>query len=334
MIKRLNKQQLVDLLQELNQNHQLYLPVEKKDGLFQFEEAVDIDLAKIDLDINRTMLPPTNFLLPLREKIFSFQRGLFKENLKIDPKAILGVGKDDMAAINRLNRIFKKDDFYNNHRTNSLIITIDNNHQTDFDRIMIDRKIENFDLMITRANRDFLLISDSKKGDQVISEIDIGIESNSSHSPRKITKNNPAILSLEKITWAIEKTKPDPNDKSRGKVWQKWADICLGCGNCSYVCPMCFCYDIKDQADLSGNICRVRERTSCFQYSFDKMAGHHPKEDFVDRFYHWYYHKFVAMPKQYGFSGCVNCGRCIKYCPVEINFRTVISEAVKEAENE
>lgn len=328
MIKRLDNKELVGLFNLLNQDYRLYLPAQKKEGLFGFEEAVDLDLTKIDADSPQTMLPPTLFLLPLKEELFTIKRNRFQENPTLEQKVVMGVKSYDMEAINRLTRIFQDDHFFNQRKKNYLIITTDNNHQTDFDKILLDKKIAGFDLMIRPNGQDYLLISDSKKGDQIISDLNLATNEINNYQPiRKTASSKQVVLSLEKITWAIEKTKG-------GKVWQKWANICLGCGNCSYVCPMCFCYDINDQPNLDGNITRFRQRTSCFGQPFDQMAGHHPKQEFVNRFYHWYYHKFVAMPQQYGFSGCVNCGRCIKYCPVEINFRTVINEAVKEAENE
>ena len=36
--------------------------------------------------------------------------------------------------------------------------------------------------------------------------------------------------------------------------WQAVADRCLGCANCTMVCPTCFCTNVEDTTDLSGEI--------------------------------------------------------------------------------
>ena len=40
--------------------------------------------------------------------------------------------------------------------------------------------------------------------------------------------------------------------------WEEVAERCLSCGNCTLVCPTCFCSDVKDASDLSGTVERRR----------------------------------------------------------------------------
>jgi ferredoxin len=103
------------------------------------------------------------------------------------------------------------------------------------------------------------------------------------------------------------------------KVWDELAEICLACGKCSMVCPTCFCFDTRDEATFDG-VEKVREKASCFYPEFSETAGGKKDLDSVKkRLYFWYYHKFVRIPEELSYYGCVSCMRCFKVCPVGIN---------------
>jgi hypothetical protein len=46
--------------------------------------------------------------------------------------------------------------------------------------------------------------------------------------------------------------------------WDDVAERCLTCGNCTMVCPTCFCTAVEDTNDLSGAAERKRRWDSCF----------------------------------------------------------------------
>jgi sulfhydrogenase subunit beta (sulfur reductase) len=324
MIKSINKEQFKDLAKSISADYDLYLPKKNQGGVFVFSKVSNLN-TNFNFEFPTTMIPPTSFLLPFEDRLFKIKGNDYKE-IKDNsrPIALIGVKDFDLEAINRLLKIFSQDKKLLANRNRLLLIGIDSDYLDEFDQALLNDNIEGYDLKLSSSpNNQWYISSDSEKGDRILATSNL--EDARPKFGRKRTGNK--LLNLEKIKWAVEKTRG-------GKVWQKWAKICLGCSNCTYLCPICFCYSIDDKVDIDGGVTRTRTRSSCFNYSFDKMSGNNnPKPDFVDRFYHFYYHKFVAMPEQYGFSGCVNCGRCLKYCPVDINFRTVLSEAIKEAEN-
>lgn len=70
--------------------------------------------------------------------------------------------------------------------------------------------------------------------------------------------------------------------------------------------------------------------TSCFYQEFSEIAGGYKfLDNTAKRIYNWYYHKFVRIPEEYSFSGCVGCGRCIKVCPAGINIREELEKIKK-----
>jgi ferredoxin len=102
--------------------------------------------------------------------------------------------------------------------------------------------------------------------------------------------------------------------------WDEVAERCLSCGNCTMVCPTCFCHDERDEPDLSGaRSLRVREWDSCFDRAHAQVHGQNFRPRIRDRYRQWLVHKLAGWVDQFGSSGCVGCGRCITWCPVGID---------------
>lgn len=102
--------------------------------------------------------------------------------------------------------------------------------------------------------------------------------------------------------------------------WDEVAERCLTCGNCTNVCPTCFCTTIDDTTDLSGATAeRVRRWDSCFTLDFSYIHGGNVRSSARSRYRQWMTHKLAHWIDQFGSSGCVGCGRCISWCPVGID---------------
>jgi len=102
--------------------------------------------------------------------------------------------------------------------------------------------------------------------------------------------------------------------------WDEVAERCLTCGNCTNVCPTCFCTTIEDTTDLVGAAAeRVRRWDSCFALDFSYIHGGSVRNSARSRYRQWMTHKLAHWIDQFGSSGCVGCGRCITWCPVGID---------------
>jgi len=103
--------------------------------------------------------------------------------------------------------------------------------------------------------------------------------------------------------------------------WQKIAERCLSCGNCTAVCPTCFCHREIDTPDVEGTTSEhIREWSSCFNADHSVIHGHAVRGSNDLRYRQWMLHKLGSWLHQYGRSGCVGCGRCITWCPAGIDF--------------
>jgi ferredoxin len=102
--------------------------------------------------------------------------------------------------------------------------------------------------------------------------------------------------------------------------WDEIAGRCLACGNCTMVCPTCFCSTIEDVTDLTGRQAeRWRRADSCFTTAFSYIYGGSLRASLKARYRQWMTHKLATWVDQFGTFGCVGCGRCITWCPVGID---------------
>lgn len=115
--------------------------------------------------------------------------------------------------------------------------------------------------------------------------------------------------------------------------WDKVADRCLTCANCTMVCPTCFCSTVEDTSDVSGQTAeRTRVWDSCFNVDFSYVHGGSVRPSSKSRYRQWMTHKLASWIDQFGTSGCVGCGRCITWCPVGIDITEEV-RLIRESES-
>jgi len=114
--------------------------------------------------------------------------------------------------------------------------------------------------------------------------------------------------------------------------WNDVAKRCLTCGNCTMVCPTCFCTTVEDVTDLSGERAeRWRKWDSCYTMDFSYIYGGSIRSSTKARYRQWMTHKLASWIDQFGTSGCVGCGRCITWCPVGIDITEEV-RAIRESD--
>jgi ferredoxin len=113
--------------------------------------------------------------------------------------------------------------------------------------------------------------------------------------------------------------------------WDQVAERCLACGNCTLVCPTCFCSSVEEVADLTGDhVERWRGWSSCFTAEHSYISSGVVRPTTRSRYRQWLTHKLATWIDQYGTSGCVGCGRCITWCPVGIDLTEEVAALSRE----
>ena len=107
--------------------------------------------------------------------------------------------------------------------------------------------------------------------------------------------------------------------------WPKIQQSCLGCGACTFLCPTCYCFDIVDEAQRNE---RVRNWDTCmFRIYSQEASGHNPRPTNTERVRQRIMHKYAYFIELYDEIGCTGCGRCVRYCPVDLDIRQIIRSA-------
>ena len=322
MSLNINKKDFNKFLHSIIQEWPTYGPTEDKlatKSRFRFARLRAVK----DYSINYgpTVIPPKKYLFPAKEDVLKFEKGEI-----LPPKnkdfILFGVNKKDGEGLFYLDKIYHypiEDSFYLDRRSHMKLIIVDslppsNNINCDlYLQIIGEKDFEAFpfsdfgEKLVAKGNLF------GKKGDPGAISV--------RHMPDD-------ILYHPRLAEIITASRED-------KIWDKLAEICFNCGICSYSCPLCYCYGEEDRIDLRGNandkIVGGKERIwdSCMLPDFASISSKDFRPKSRDRIYNWYYHKFVRMPNEQGFPGCIDCGRCIAYCPARINYRKVLKGLIE-----
>lgn len=184
------------------------------------------------------------------------------------------------------------------------------------------RALEGYDLCLTElpasAEPEFLVEVGTDAGAELLRGIDsvpASLEARSSpcraaESARGAMQRR---LEVERLPEVLYESLEHPR-------WDDVAARCLACGNCTMVCPTCFCGAVEEELDATGNeLVRSRRWDSCFTSEFSELHGHPVRGEIRSRYRQWLTHKLGGWWHQFDTSGCVGCGRCITFCPTGID---------------
>jgi len=256
--------------------------------------------------------------------------------------AFLGVRACELHAIAIQDRVFLSgpyvDPHYRARREGAFMVAVNCGHAggTCFCVSMKSgpRATSGFDLALTElvgAGRHvFVLEVGSEAGAQVLAEIP--------HAPATVDDLARADAVIARTSMSMGRTMPSDGVRDlllRNLDHPRWDDVaarCLSCGNCTMVCPTCFCTAVEDASDVSGDAAsRTRRWDSCFTMDFSYIHGGSVRSSAKSRYRQWMTHKLATWFDQFGTSGCVGCGRCITWCPVGIDITAEV-QAIRDGE--
>jgi ferredoxin len=175
----------------------------------------------------------------------------------------------------------------------------------------------------------FVVDAGTERGAEVLARIP--------HRPAPDADTGAARDAVAAAAEAMPRAMPDTDLRTlliRGRESRQWEDVaqrCLRCGNCTMVCPTCFCTTSEDSTDLVTGVEEHAQRwASCFELDFSYLHGGPVRVSGESRYRQWMTHKLSAWHDQFGTSGCVGCGRCIAWCPAGIDITAEAAALARE----
>ncbi len=279
-------------------------------------------------------------LFPARRKLWSAWRTadgfeVTENDDRPQKTALIGVRACDIAAMGVHDRVFGQGEFadpgYGGRRDASLIVAVQCSRSADtcFCASMNTgpRAESGFDIALTELGGGVMLAEcGSDRGAAILDLVETRPADASQVDAAREISAHAAAMQTRKMPAGIAETLRSALDHPH---WDEIAERCLSCANCTMACPTCFCSDVEDVNDLSGDHAeRWRVWDSCFTAEFSYIHGGSVRRSTKSRYRQWMTHKLSSWHDQFGTSGCVGCGRCVTWCPVGID---IVEEAVAMA---
>ena len=255
--------------------------------------------------------------------------------------AVLGVRACDLAALALQDQHFRDgpvaDPGYAARRAQLFLIAVHCTHPaaTCFCASTGDgpRAEQGYDLALAELDDGFLVETGSAAGERIARALPLAAATAAQHETAARDSADAAARQQRRL----------PSRHLRDALfarlehphWQEVAKRCLSCGNCTSVCPTCFCHGEHDDVELDGAASRhVREWDSCFTAKHSYIHGLTVHAGTRERYRQWLTHKLGGWHDQYGRSGCVGCGRCISWCPTGIDLTAEIEQLLRGGEHD
>lgn len=340
---KIAKENLSALFQSIAENQELYLPVEVSGQVNYKAWTPD---AKVSLETLKTVKSPKDAFFPQSENLYTVQRD--GKKLSIQPEAlkeqnfvVFGMKACDIQGVKVLDNVFLSDpvdSFYAARREHGTIVAMacHEPEESCFCKVFgIDCAEPTADVATWMVDGELYWKALTDKGEALTKAVESLLTEADGTDAEKLETEKTAIRAIvEKLPYSdlsLEGWNGDAlTEKFNSPVWEELYKPCLACGTCTFVCPTCQCYDIKDY-DTGHGVKRYRCWDSCMYSDFTMMAHGNNRTSQMQRFRQRFMHKLVYYPaNNNGMYSCVGCGRCVEKCPASLNIVKVIKAFEKQ----
>ena len=331
---KIAKNNLSALFQKIAETKELYLPVKTADQVNFKAYSED---AEVSLDTLKTVKSPKDAFFPQSEDLYTCYKD--GKKIKIEPEelknqdfVVFGMKACDVRGVEVLDRVFLSepvDTFYAARREHGVIVALSCNEPEE----SCFCKAFGIDCADPKADVATWIVGDelywnplTDKGEKLTEQVkDLLENADESAVEEQKSKIRSIVEKLPYSNLSLDGWNGDVLDeKFNSPIWEELYKPCLACGTCTFVCPTCQCYDIKDY-DTGHGVKRYRCWDSCMYSDFTMMAHGNNRTSQMQRFRQRFMHKLVYFPANNdGMYSCVGCGRCVEKCPASLNIVKVI----------
>lgn len=331
---KISLDRLDDFFARVASEQSLYMPVDREDGQAEFRKWTEG--SKLSQRLN-TVRSAKDFFFPQTENLVDFK--MQGKNIEVldtreecEDFAVFGVRACDARSFSILDKVFlcePVDSYYKNRREHGVIISLSCTRpaETCFCTVFgIDPVEPEGDISCSTDGKSMFFKVNTPKGEEFVKKFADVFEDGDPAQLEKMKEFSRNVF--KKLPLANLSTDSFGGDKMmklfNSPKWAELSEACIGCGTCTFICPTCQCYDIRDFKTNDG-VKRFRCWDSCMYSEFTKMAHGNPRVSQLERFRQRFMHKLVYFPSNNdGEFGCVGCGRCLTKCPSSINIVKVM----------
>ncbi len=333
---KIAKENLSALFQLIAETRELYLPV-KTAGQTNF--AAWSEDAEVDLDTLKTVKSAKDAFFPQSEGLYTVKKegkkmSIEPERLKEQDFVVFGMKACDVKGLEVLDKVFLSDPvdtFYAARRDHGTVVAMacHEPEETCFCKVFgVDAANPASDVAVWTVGDELYWKALTEKGEALTESVkELLTEDGAGEAAVEAEKENihKIVEKLPYMNLSLEGWNGDAlSEKFDSPVWEELYKPCLACGTCTFVCPTCQCYDIKDYT-AGNSVSRYRCWDSCMYSDFTMMAHGNNRTSQMQRFRQRFMHKLVYYPANNdGMYSCVGCGRCVEKCPQALNIVKVV----------
>ncbi|KNZ42268.1 anaerobic sulfite reductase subunit AsrA [Acetobacterium bakii] len=321
---QINQDKMNAILTELSKKYKIYGPRRYVgDGTFahvdtiRYGEVTTLDDIEFKEKSNYSF---KEVLLPISETLFYFTENEMKEADAPHSGAIVFLRSCDLHGLKRMDTIYLKngavDTYYKRLRDNTKFILMgcEDSFENCFCVSMGTNQSDDYDAYLKIDGQNVLIDSHWDLLDTALAEMpEIQV------IPDAVSQNKTVVEIPEAI----------PQSVIDSPFWEDYANRCIACGRCNFVCPTCTCFTMQDIFYTDNGKAGERRRVwaSCHVDGYTDMAGGHAfRDNKGQRMRFKVMHKINDYKKRFGTQMCIGCGRCDDVCPEYISFSNCINK--------